>query len=136
MRWTLRQGTETAQLYTWPCLKYVSAPTNSRCFAPSLRPDLLEADTGPSRVPDGALAPGSVDQLVPVAGVLVDLLDTARPGTLDGDDVALPGEDRFILELLQGEGPGVVDQAADLESELIGVNMGDTPVVADKEVLV
>lgn len=34
-----------------------------------------------------------------LAWILVDLLDAAGPGALDGDDVGLAWEDGFILEV-------------------------------------
>lgn len=59
----------------------------------------LEGDARPTGCANGAFAPGSVDQLVAFAWVLVDLLDSASAGALQRDDVGLAREERFILEV-------------------------------------
>lgn len=79
--------------------------------------DLLEGDAGPLGGANGALGPGGVDQLVALAGVVADLLETAGAGALEGDDVGLAREERFVLQVGQGETLRVVDQAADVEEE-------------------
>lgn len=97
---------------------------------------LFERDTRPARGPDCAFAPGRVDELVAVAGVLGYLLDAAGAAALEGDDGGLAGEDGFVLEGGEGDFLGVVDEAFDFEEVLAGVDFGDAAVVADEEVRV
>lgn len=98
--------------------------------------DFLQADTGPDCCSNGAFAPWCVDQLVTVARVLVDLLNAAGSGTLQCYSLGHAWENGFILELLERDFLGVVDKTFHLEEELVGIDLRDTSVVADKEILV
>jgi hypothetical protein len=96
--------------------------------------DLLQGHTGPARCTDGALTPGCVDELVTVTGVFVDLFDTACAGALETDDGRLTGKDRFILQHVESDLLGVVDETFDFEVVLAGIDLGDAAVVTDEEV--
>ena len=101
---------------------------------PAVFQNLFEGDARPARGPDCALAPGRVDELVAVAGVLGYLLDAAGAAALEGDDSGLAGEDGLVLEGGEGDLLGGVDEAFDFEEVLAGVDFGDAAVVADEEV--
>lgn len=60
---------------------------------------LLERDAGPAGGSDSAFRPGSVDELIAIARILVDLFEAASAGTLKTDDVALAGEKLFVLQV-------------------------------------
>ena len=98
--------------------------------------DLLERDARPAGRADGALAPGRVDQLVAVAGVLVDLLDAAGARALEADDVALAREQLLVLQVGEREALRLVHQPFNVEEELVRVDLGDAAVVAHEEVRV
>lgn len=98
--------------------------------------DLFEGDTGPSRGSDGALTPRGVDQLIAVARVLTDLLNPAGAGALERDDVGLAREESLILEVGEGQTLGFIDETANVEEELLWVNLGNSAVVSDEEIFV
>jgi hypothetical protein len=95
---------------------------------------LFQGDARPARGPDCAFAPGGVDELVAVAGVLRDLLDAAGAAALEGDDGGLAREEGFVLEGGEGDFLGGVDVAFDFEEVFAWVDFGDAAVVADEEV--
>ena len=97
---------------------------------------LLERDTGPAGGTNGAFGPGSVDELVAVTGVLVDLLKAASAGALESDYVGLARELRLVLQILESKTLGVVDETVDIEVELLEIDFGNTAMVAHEEVFV
>lgn len=94
----------------------------------------LEGDTSPACSSDGTFAPGGINELVAVAGVLVDLLDTACSRALEADDCGLSREDGLILKFGESDLLGVVDKALNLKKVFAGVYFRDSAVVADEEV--
>lgn len=98
--------------------------------------DLLEGDTGPACCANGTFTPGCVDQFVSVAGVFGDLLNAASARALQTDHICLTGEQVFVLKISESKLFGVVNQAFDVQCELLGVDLGNTAVIADEMVLI
>lgn len=69
----------------------------------------LEGYAGPAGSANGAFTPGGVDELVAIARVFVNLLNTPGSRALESDDCRLTGEDGLILKFGKSDLLGVVD---------------------------
>lgn len=98
--------------------------------------DFLERYASPLGSANGAFAPGCINQLVTVAGILLDLLDAARTRALQGNNVSFTWEEVLVLEISKGERLGFVDETLDVDEEFVGVDLGNAAVIADKEIFV
>ena len=98
--------------------------------------DLLEADTRPACIANGALAPRSIDEFVAIARIGVDLLDAPRTRALDGRHNGHARELVLVLQIRQRETLWAIDQPRNIHKPGIFINMGNASVVANEEILV
>lgn len=110
-------------------------------FCPFFEPaavlqNLFKGDACPAGGGDRTFAPRCVDEFVAVPRILVDLLDTARTGALECDDVTLAREDGLVFQLGQRDTSWGVDESADVEEEGVFVDSGDPAMVPYEVVFV
>ena len=94
--------------------------------------DFFEADSDIFGRTDGSFGPWSLGYGVTLAGICVDLLDSARARALHRCQFGDSGKSRFILKVVQSEFLRVGDESVEIEVVLLLVNDRDTSVIPNE----
>jgi hypothetical protein len=93
--------------------------------------DLLQTHSNVSSGANSTFSPWRIDELVTVARVVIDLLDTTRSTALKCHGRRHARELAFILKLLESNLLRLIDHALYLKVVFLGIDFRNTTMIAD-----
>lgn len=78
----------------------------------------------------------SIDKLVTVSWILLDLFNSSCPRTLQGYDIALPRKQVLILQILHRQPHWLVDKTANIKKVIVLNNGWNASMIAYKVIFI